>query len=302
MDINIIGVPINYGCDIDGVQSGPDELRKLGLVDALSNNDNKVYDIGNIYVPIYTDETKFKWHDKMKYLNPIVDITRNLAHAVYCSLQSDNFPFVIGGDHSLGMGSIAGASRYFKELAVIWVDAHGDINTPDTSPTCNIHGMPLAAVMGYGYNMTTNLYYEGIKVKPENVYIIGARDLDQGEIDLAEETNLNLYTMDIVRQKGLDIVLKEVIKKIRASNVDGVHLSYDIDCLDASIVPGTGTRVDNGFTFNEGKIILSSILETEFVTSMDFVEYNPEIDDKDKSTAKICKDLIYFIGELLKNA
>ncbi|WFA07857.1 arginase [Tissierella sp. Yu-01] len=299
MNINIIGVPVNYGCDIDGVQFGPNELRKLGLVDALSNNGNKVFDFGNIYVPTYTDESKFKWHDKMKYLNPIVDITRNLAHAVFNSLHSDCFPFVIGGDHSLGMGSIAGASKHFKELAVIWVDAHGDINTPDTSPTCNIHGMPLAASMGYGYNMTTNLYYEGIKVKPRNVYIIGARDLDEGEIKLAEETGLNLYTMEIVRQRGLDTILQEVIETIKTSGVDGVHLSYDIDCLDSSLVPGTGTKVDNGFTIGEGKEILKSLLKTGFVTSMDFVEFNPKIDDEDKSTAKICKDYIYFIGELL---
>jgi arginase len=299
LNINIIGVPVNYGCDIDGVQHGPNELRKLGLVDALSQNGNKVYDIGNIYVPKYTEDTKFKWHEKMKYLNPIVDITRNLAHAVYCSLNSNNFPFIIGGDHCLGMGSIAGASKHFNELAVIWIDAHGDINTPDSSPTCNIHGMPLAASMGFGYNMTTNLYYEGAKVKPENVYIIGARDLDEGEIHLAKETGLHLYTMDIVRQKGLESVINEVINKIRSSNVDGVHLSFDIDSLDASLVPGTGTKVEDGFTFDEGKEILSKILRQGFITSMDFVEFNPKIDDEEGSTAKLCKDLIYFIGELL---
>ena len=299
MIINLIGVPINYGCDKEGVQYGPDKLREFGIVRALENNKNKVYDLGNINVPIYSSEMKYKWHEKMKYLNPVIDVNTNLAHSVYCSLSGNCFPIVMGGDHSLGMGSIAGASKYFKELAIIWVDAHGDINDSESSPTGNIHGMPLATSLGIGHDLAKNLYYEGIKIKPENVYIVGARDLDKGEIDLADRMNINLYTMQIIRQRGLDIILEEIIVKIKASNVEGVHLSFDIDVLDRSLVPGTGTRVIDGFNLEESKIVLNKIFNSKLITSMDIVELNPSIDDLDESTAKICMGLLNHIGKLL---
>ncbi len=124
---------------------------------------------------------------KIKYLDAIVNTNNNLSHLVYSSLTSKSFPFIIGGDHSLGLGSIAGASRYFDDLAVIWIDAHGDINTHETSPSGNAHGMPLAAAMGIGEDSMVNVYYNKAKVKPNNVYIIGARDLDEGEIELAKK-------------------------------------------------------------------------------------------------------------------
>jgi len=255
--------------------------------------------MGNLDVPIYTHEMKYKWHEKMKFLDPVIEVNTNLAHAVYSSLVAKCLPVVIGGDHSIGMGSIAGASKYFENLAVIWVDAHGDINDSESSPTGNIHGMPLAASMGFGHEMATNLYFEGTKISPENVYIIGARDLDQGEIELAKNTNLNLYTMEIIRQRGLDTVLKEIVSKIKISGVDGVHLSYDIDALDSELVPGTGTPVIDGFSLEEGKEVLKNIITEGFVTSMDFVEFNPLIDDLEETTSKLCLDLVNYIGSLL---
>lgn len=300
MDINLIGVPIKYGSGKDGAQLGPEKLREYGLLNELTVNENKVYDLGDIYVPIHSEDEKFKWHDRMKFLKPVLDVNTNLAHTVYCSLAANCFPLVIGGDHSLGLGSIAGGSKYFKEMAVIWVDAHGDINNSDTSPSGNIHGMPLAAAMGVGHNDLTNLYYNGQKVKPTNVYILGARDLDPGEVALAEELNLNLYTMEIVREKGLENILKEIIANIKSSNVDGVHLSFDIDALDSSLVPGTGTRVSEGFSLDEGKLILREILSSSFVTSMDFVELNPVLDNEEESTAKVCLELINDFSKYLK--
>lgn len=300
MDINLIGVPIKYGSGKNGAQLGPEKLRDFNIVNELSVNGNKVYDLGNLYVPIYSEEEKFKWHDKMKFLEPILDVNSNLAHMVYCSLMANSFPLVIGGDHSLGLGSVAGSSKYFKEMAVIWVDAHGDINNSETSPSGNIHGMPLAASIGVGDSSLTDLYYEGQKIKPENVYILGARDLDPGEIDLAEEFKLNLYTMDTVRNKGLEVLLNEIIIKIKSSNVDGVHLSFDIDALDSDLVPGTGTRVSEGFSIGEGKLILKDFLNSGFVTSMDFVELNPVLDDENESTAKVCLELIKYFAQFLK--
>lgn len=300
MDINLIGVPIKYGSGKDGAQHGPKKLREYDIVNELSVNGNKVYDLGDLYVPVYSEEDKFNWHGKMKFLKPVLDVNTNLAHTVYCSLTANSFPLVIGGDHSIGLGSIAGSSKYFKEIAVIWVDAHGDINNSETSPSGNIHGMPLAASMGVGYTELVNLYYEGQKVKPENVYILGARDLDEGEVTLAEDLKLNLYTMDIVRTRGLNVLLDEIISKIKSSNVDGVHLSFDIDALDSDLVPGTGTRVSEGFSIEESKMILKEILNTELITSMDFVELNPVLDDKNESTAKVCLELIKYFAQFLQ--
>lgn len=295
MDFNIIGVPLSYGCDRDGANLGPKTLRENGLLDIIKDNGHKVYDMGDLYIPLIGQDLKYQSHPKMKYLLTVADINTNLANNVYSSLEAGNFPFVIGGDHALGMGSIAGASKHFKELAVIWVDAHGDINTYETSPTGNIHGMPLAASMNVGYTSLTNLYFEGQKVKPENVYIIGGRDIDPGEFELAEELDLNLYTMDIVRERGLDNLLTEVINKIKDSNVDGVHLSFDIDVLDSQLVPGTGTPVDNGFSMDEGKKIFTRILGERFVTSMDFVELNPLIDHEDGRTTRHCMEMLKHI-------
>ncbi|NLY46552.1 MAG: arginase [Tissierella sp.] len=296
MNINLIGVPIKYGCDRDGVQFGPDRLRELGIMDIIRNNGFNVYDMGNIYVPDILDECKYDWHKTAKYFDPINEVNTNLAHSVYSSLLSKSFPFVIGGDHSIGTGSISGASKHFKEMAVIWIDAHGDINDIETSPTGNVHGMPLAATMNVGHPNMTNLYYEGIKVKPENVYIIGARDLDPGEIDLVEKLNINLYTMDDINTIGLEKILDDTITKLKSSNVDGVHLSFDIDVLDSEIVPGTGTPVGDGINVLESKIILDKILSSKLVTSIDFVEFNPLLDIEDK-TAKVCMEILEFIFE-----
>lgn len=299
MDITLIGVPIMYGSDRDGVQYGPDKLREKKIASAITNNKKNLYDFGNLSVPYVPPSDKFAAHKKIKYLDAIVDTNNNLSHLVYSSLTSNSFPFVIGGDHSLGLGSISGASKYFDDLAVIWIDAHGDINTHETSPSGNSHGMPLAAAMGVGEDSMINVYYDGAKVKPENVYIIGARDLDEGEIKLAQELNLNLYTMDKVKEMGIETLIEEILNKINSSNVDGVHLSYDIDVLDKSIVPGTGTPVENGFTLEEGKQVLEGFLSTGLVKSMDFVELNTYLDEND-TTANVCIQLVDWIFKVIK--
>lgn len=299
MDITLIGVPIMYGSDRDGVQYGPDKLREKNITSAIINNKKNLYDFGNLSVPYVPPSDKFASHKKVKYLDAVVDTNNNLSHLVYSSLTSKSFPFVIGGDHSLGLGSISGASKYFNDLAVIWIDAHGDINTHETSPSGNSHGMPLAAAMGVGVDSMVNVYYNGAKVKPENVFIIGARDLDEGEIKLARELDLNLYTMDKVQDMGIEALIEEVLDKINSSNVDGVHLSFDIDVLDKSIVPGTGTPVENGFTLEEGKQVLEGFLSTGLIKSMDLVELNTYLDEND-TTANVCIQLVDWIFKVIK--
>lgn len=300
MKIDLIGVPVNYGCDRYGAEFGPSVLRKNKIIDLINKEEFDLCNKGDIPIPIVSKEEKYAAHPKLKYLKPIVEYNNILASEVNNSLEEDAFPFIIGGDHSLGMGSIAGASKYFDEIAVIWIDAHGDINTEDTSPSGNIHGMPLAASINYGHSLLTNIYYKGQKVKPENVYIIGARDLDFGEIELARNINLNLYTMEDIRKLGLDNITETVINNIINSKVHGVHLSFDIDVLDKKLVPGTGTPVDRGFNMQEAKELFTKLIGEGFITSMDFVELNPILDHADKRTVNNCLELLKHIFSILK--
>jgi arginase len=278
MNINIIGVPLFYGCDKPGVELGPDTLRKNGLVDIFSKKHN-VNDLGNIIVNNVHSKDKFIHNKKMKYLNEILDSSELLAKSVWDSLENDRFPLVIGGDHALALGSVAASGEFYKDdYAVIWVDAHGDLNTETTTPSGNVHGMPLAASMGIGYESLTSIFSKNIKVSMENVFIIGARDLDEGELDLIKANNLNVWTMDAIKEKGLETCLKEVLETINKKNINNIHLSFDIDSIDPSFVPGTGTPVDDGLTLEGGEKIIRSLLETKKIRSMDFVEFNPLLD------------------------
>lgn len=300
MNINIIGVPIMYGCDKDGAQYGPDKLRENGLIEIIKESGHRVYDLGNIHIPKVSEEEKYTDHEKIKYLSPVVEINTNLAHSVYCSLEAGYFPLIIGGDHSLGLGSLAGSSKYFnKKMAVIWIDAHRDTNTFETTPSSNAHGMPLSSSMDEGHEKLRNVYYHGQKVKPENVYIIGGRQIDPGEFELEKRIDANIYDMDKVREMGLENVISQVIEKINSSDVDGVHLSFDIDSLDQSLVPGTGTPEAKGFSMDEGKSLFTEFLGQAFIRSMDFVEFNPLL-DKDDITLKTCIDMLKHIFRQLK--
>jgi len=291
MNINLIGVPIYFGCDREGVELGPEKLREKRVVDILKKYNHNIYDCGNIHVPKVPKEQKFAFHSKMKYLSPIVEVNTNLAHQVYNALASGNFPLVVGGDHSLGLGSISGASRFHKNLGVVWIDAHGDINTHETSHSGNIHGMPLAAAMGIGSEDLTNVYYKGSKIKSENIFIVGARDLDAGEVELIKEKNLNVYTSEDVRNRGIESIMEEINDKLRANQVDAVHISFDIDSLDSELVPGTGTPVGDGMTLEQVKYTLKYLMETKLVKSMDVAELNTLL-DKNDATAHIAVELI----------
>lgn len=301
MNINLIGVPMYYGSDRKGVELGPDKLREKNLIDILSKN-NTIYDLGNLFVPTVKEEDKYLSHPKMKYLDAIKTVNTNLAQAVYSSLTSNSFPLIIGGDHSLGLGSICGASRFYKNLAVIWIDAHGDINTESTSPTGNVHGMPLASAMDIGSESLKNVFFKGQKVKPENVFLIGPRDLDRGEVQLIKDKNITCYSTEDVKTIGLKTILNNIYNKLKMNNVDAVHVSFDIDCIDSKLVPGTGTPVKDGMSIEEGKYVLRYLMETNLVKSMDFVEVNPVLDENDITSNNAIDLLDYtFNGKLNSN-
>src|SRR5690625_190788 len=298
MDINVIGVPLYYGCDRKGVELGPDKLREKDVLDIISKHGHNVTDRGDLFINEIPDKEKYENHPKMKYLNEIIKVNSNLAHEVYTSLDKDKFPLIIGGDHALGLGSVSGSSRYFEDIAVIWVDAHGDINTPETSPSGNVHGMPLGASLGAGDQQLTDLYFKGVKVKPENVFIIGASDLDPGEIKLAEEKNINIYDVDLIRQQGIEVVMKTVLNEIKQRDIQAIHLSYDLDSMDGPLVPGTGLPIPGGFSVNQVKTIFKALFETELVRSMDIVELNPLLDKNDQ-TAELAIDIVDYSAKLI---
>ena len=208
MNISIIDMPLFYGCDNPGVEQGPKVLRENNLLD-IFNKSHNVCDMGEVHVKNVSSNDKYAANAKMKYLDEVVRSNIGLADKVYTALENSTLPLVIGGDHALAIGSIAGASKYFEnDLAVVWVDAHGDINTLETSPSGNIHGMPLASSMGIGHETLTNIYSSSQKVKPENVFLLGCRDLDLGELEIIKNYNLNIWTMRDIKEKGISTVLK----------------------------------------------------------------------------------------------
>lgn len=300
MNISIIDMPIFYGCDNPGVENGPKVLRDNNLLD-IFNKSHQVCDMGEVHVKNVSSNDKYAANAKMKYLDEVVKSNIGLADKVYESLKNSYLPLVIGGDHSLALGSIAGSSKFFNDnFAVIWVDAHGDINTHESSPSGNIHGMPLASSMGIGHEILTNLYSSSQKVKPENVFLLGCRDLDLGELKLINEYNLNVWTMKDIKAKGIETVLNELLKAIKKNNVKNIHFSFDIDSLDPSYVPGTGTPVQDGLTFLEGKQLIESIINTSLVRAVDFVEFNPFLDEN-KKTLETCIELLQVISKAFED-
>jgi arginase len=300
MNINVIGVPTFYGCDKLGPQLGPDKLREKGLISKIKQYNHNVFDIGNIYVKKVDESEKLSSHPDMKYFEALVDINTNLAHVVNCSLTSNYFPFIIGGDHSIALGSISGVSKFFnKNFAIVWFDAHGDINTFETSESKNVHGMPLASLMGYGHSTLKNLYYNETKIREDNVYHIGGRDIDLGEKEFIQKTNMNMYYPKDLVEKGLDSIIDSILNSLHSKNIDAIHISFDLDFIDSKYVPGTGTRVDNGFTVYESKYLLSKLAKSGLVKSMDLVELNPML-DIDDTTADIAMDIIDTVFKNLK--
>ena len=298
MKINVIGVPLNLGCDRKGVEKAPNYLRERGLMSLIRSHGHKAFDLGNLYVPPVTEEEKYLKGSRLKYLDVIVEVNNNLAELVYDTLRGGAFHLVIGGDHSLGLGSASGVGKCYDDFGIIWLDAHGDINTGETSPSGNIHGMPLSALMGLGSEELVNVYSPGNKVLPQNVFLVGTRSLDEGEWALIEEQHLSVYTMDTIREKGIAFVAEDIKNKLRERKIRNVHFSIDVDSIDPSYAPGTGTQVPEGLIPSEFEEFVSHMLSTNLIKSLDLVELNPELDSDDKTT-NLCLSVIDYITSRL---
>jgi len=295
--ISLIGMPMDLGQLRRGVDMGPSAIRYAGIIERLENLAYKVEDLGNVSVKRPSRQELVR-EDNLRNLNEVVEANIELSKVVSEEIEIERFPLVLGGDHSIAIGSIAGVSQHYENLGVIWYDAHGDINTVETSPSGNIHGMPLAVNLGLGHEKLTDIMGEAPKVKPENIVMIGIRDLDEGEKELIKKLNVKVYTMHEVDRIGMPQVIQESIEYLK-NRTDGVHLSFDLDGIDPSEAPGVGTPVNGGVTYRESHLAMEMLAESDIVTSAEFVEVNPMLDDKSK-TAILAVDLIgSLFGEKL---
>jgi arginase len=298
MQIDIIGVPIDLGADRRGVDMGPSAIRYAQLQQKLEELGYTVQDEGNIEVPIA--EMCSVTNPKLKYVDCIVPMSRRVAGAVATSMQAGHFPLVLGGDHSLSIGSLRGAARN-RKIGVIWLDAHADFNTDKTTPSGNIHGMSLAALAGLGDKSLVQLWDETIPViDPARIAIIGARDLDPGEKVNLREVGAMVLGMEQVDRYGMVSVVEKAIEHV-GSDVDGIYLSLDLDALDPQHAPGVGTPVPAGLTQREAHLACEMIAETGKLIGMDVVEVNPILDVQNRTAILAVDFALSALGRRIWN-
>lgn len=290
--VTIIGFPMDLGSGRRGVDMGPSALRIAGLENKLEQLGYNVEDTGDIDIEIMERQ---KLHNpKLRYLDEILKTTTVLAARVEKVLEQNKFPLCLGGDHSMALGTIAGISSYCKKnnltLGVIWIDAHADMNTEDTTPSGNIHGMPLAASLGLGNSELVNLYGFAPKLKAENCAIIAARSIDPLERLNIKKLNPSVYTMSDVDKLGIHRIISRVLKQFK-EKVDHIHISFDVDSIDPNFAPGVGTPVPGGLNYREAHLLMESIAECGCMSSLEVAEVNPIL-DLHNSSAVFAAELI----------
>ncbi len=299
MQIDIIGIPIDLGADRRGVDMGPSAIRYAHLQPKLETLGYLVEDMGNIDVPIA--EMCAITEPKLKYLDCIVPMSRRAAGAVSTSIQSGHFPLVLGGDHSLSLGSIRGAARV-KPIGVIWIDAHADFNTDKTTPSGNIHGMPLAALCGLGDKRLTQLWDEPVPIRdPKRVAIIGARDLDPGEKANLREAGVMVMGMEQIDRLGMVAAVEKAIERV-SRQVEGIYLSFDMDAMDPRHAPGVGTPVPAGLTQREAHVACELAGETGKLIGMDIVEVNAILDIQNQTGELAVEFVLSALGKRIWNS
>lgn len=288
MRIRIIGAPMDLGADRRGVDIGPSAIRYANLSDHLSRLGHTVHDIGNIVIP--QPESQPAGNPRLKYLEPIVQASEDLAGVVSAALQEGEFPLILGGDHSIALGSISGVARVHRQLGVIWVDAHADFNTEETTPSGNIHGMILAALAGLGNRHLTDVGGWAPKLQASHIVIVGARDLDPGEQALLRTHHIHVFTMSDIDERGISDVMRQAVA-VAGQNDNPIHLSLDLDALDPREAPGVGTPVRGGLSYREAHLAMEMVANSQHLVSMDVVEVN-SILDRENATARLAVELI----------
>ncbi|HKF47316.1 MAG TPA: arginase [Terracidiphilus sp.] len=283
--IRVIGVPLDMGASRRGVDMGPSAMRVAGLEARLEALGHRVTDAGNLKVDI--PETQATGAQNARYLKQIAEICGRTGDAVIKTLDDGMIPLVLGGDHSIAAGSVSGVSEFYRRtnqsIGVLWIDAHSDINTPETSPSGNVHGMPLAALLGLGPEALSNLYGYAPKIAPENTVLIGVRDIDAAErANIRRAGMAEVYTMRDIDERGMRAVMEEALRAAGRGTA-GYHVSLDMDWIDPEDAPGVGTPVRGGATYREAHLAMEILADHGRLLSFEVVEVNPVIDEHNRT-------------------
>jgi arginase len=290
--VTVIGVPLDLGAGRRGVDMGPSAFRVAEVDQKIRELGHDVDDAGDVRVCIA--ETREAGDPSLKYLKEITEACRELSGLVEGALDNERFPVVLGGDHSIAIGTIAGVSRFYKKrgekVGLVWFDAHGDANTPETSPSGNIHGMPLAAALGLGAPGLVGLAGHVPMIESSRAAVVGLRDVDETEKANVHATGIGAFTMRDLDARGMRDVMELAIR--RATNgTTGIHVSFDLDAMDPDWAPGVGTPVPGGFTYREAHLAMEMLADTGKVVSVEMVEVNPILDRRN-TTARLGVELI----------
>lgn len=290
--IRVLGVPLDLGASRRGVDMGPSALRVAGLEARLRSLGHTVTDGGNI--PVEIAETRPSGETNARYLAEIAGTCTRTAEAVVEAMEEGLTPLLVGGDHSLAAGSVAGVAEFYRRrqqrIGLLWFDAHSDINTPETSPSGNVHGMPLAALVGLGPEALGSIFGPWVKVDPANVVLIGQREIDGGERENIRRAGIgHVYTMREIDERGMRAVMEEALA-IASRGTAGLHISLDMDGIDPEVAPGVGTPVRGGATYREAHLAMEIVADHGSLVSFEVVEVNPVIDERNR-TADLAVEL-----------
>jgi arginase len=290
--VHIIGVPLDLGGGRRGVDMGPSAFRIARLAERLRGIGYDVHDKGDVEAPI--PEVQAERDESKRYITEIARVCQALYKSVLASLQESALPLTLGGDHSLGAGSVAAAATWAREakglpLGLLWVDAHGDMNTPATSPSGNVHGMPLAALLGPEPAELARIGGPAPAVRPEHTVLVGVRNLDVHEKALVRASGVHVFTMKDIDRRGMAEVAEQAVQ-LASAGTAGVHVSFDIDVCDPTIAPGVGTPVRGGLDYREAHLLMELICDSGLLTSLDLVEVNPTLDERNM-TAELGAEL-----------
>jgi len=279
--VTFIGVPLDLGAGRRGVDMGPSAFRVAGILEKVRCLGYEVEDMGDL--PVKIPETQAPGDPRMKYLKEIKDVCEHLRDRVEAVVAKGRVPVVLGGDHSIAMGTLAGLSRHYRarreKVGLIWFDAHADANTAETSPSGNIHGMPLAVALGLGAPSLVNLAGFSPMVDGSRAALVGIRDVDPAERPNVKASGIGAFTMRDIDERGMRAVMEEAIKRT-TSGTAGIHVSFDLDGMDPDYAPGVGTPSPGGFSYREAHLAMEMLADTGKVLSAELVEVNPILDQR----------------------
>ncbi len=290
--IHILGVPLDLGSGHRGVDMGPSAIRIAGLGEEIESLGYSISDRGDIASPIA--ETKSPGDSSKKYIREIASTCKKVHQAVLTSLGAQALPIILGGDHSLAVGSVAATSEFAKRkrkpLGLIWIDAHADMNTPETSPSGNVHGMPLSAILGREPSELTQVGHSLVKIKAAKTVLVGIRNLDSRERQMVQASGVHVFTMKDIDREGITTISEKALD-IASTGTAGFHASFDLDVCDPSFAPGVGSPVKGGLNYREAHVLMEMVAESDRLLALDMVELNPILDAQN-TTAVFATELV----------